>query len=99
MLHSRPEMPKRSRKQTRKTQPTKTQAADDQHFFDFDLDRGIREQVVEKLETSPLLLLLCITKALSFTSARRRRGPQSASEPYAHDSTNTSANSRSDKTS
>lgn len=23
------------------------------HFFDFDLDRGIREQVVEKLEASP----------------------------------------------
>jgi len=30
---------------------------DDLHHFDFDLDRGIREQVVEKLETSPLLLL------------------------------------------
>ncbi|HET9179699.1 MAG TPA: hypothetical protein VFQ24_15190 [Terriglobia bacterium] len=27
------------------------------HFFDFDLDRGIREQVVEKLESSPLLPL------------------------------------------
>jgi hypothetical protein len=27
------------------------------HHFDFDLDRGIREQVVEKLEASPLLLL------------------------------------------
>lgn len=26
---------------------------DDPHFFDFDLDRGIREQVVEKLEGSP----------------------------------------------
>lgn len=25
----------------------------DPHFFDFDLDRGIREQVVEKLEKSP----------------------------------------------
>ena len=27
----------------------------DPHHFDFDLDRGIREQVVEKLEASPLL--------------------------------------------
>jgi hypothetical protein len=27
------------------------------HYFDFDLDRGIREQVVEKLETSPMLPL------------------------------------------
>jgi hypothetical protein len=50
-------MPKRSAKQSRKNQPTKSQAADDQHFFDFDLDRGIREQVVEKLEASPLLSL------------------------------------------
>jgi len=32
-------------------------AADDPHHFDFDLDRGIREQVVEKLEASPLLPL------------------------------------------
>lgn len=31
--------------------------ADDPHYFDFDLDRGIREQVVEKLEASPLLPL------------------------------------------
>ncbi|HEV2380980.1 MAG TPA: hypothetical protein VG206_14460 [Terriglobia bacterium] len=29
----------------------------DPHYFDFDLDRGIREQVVEKLEASPLLPL------------------------------------------
>lgn len=29
----------------------------DVHQFDFDLDRGIREQVVEKLESSPLLSL------------------------------------------
>jgi hypothetical protein len=29
----------------------------DPHFFDFDLDRGIRQQVVEKLESSPLLPL------------------------------------------
>lgn len=29
----------------------------DPHYFDFDLDRGIREQVVEKLESSPLLAL------------------------------------------
>lgn len=28
---------------------------DDLHHFDFDLDRGIREQVVEKLEASPPL--------------------------------------------
>lgn len=27
------------------------------HHFDFDLDRGIREQVVEKLEASPRLAL------------------------------------------
>ncbi len=32
-------------------------AATDPHFFDFDLDRGIREQVVEKLEASPMLPL------------------------------------------
>ena len=32
-------------------------AADDPHHFDFDLDRGIREQVVEKLEASPKLPL------------------------------------------
>ena len=31
--------------------------ADDPHYFDFDLDRGIRTQVVEKLEASPLLPL------------------------------------------
>lgn len=31
--------------------------ADDPHHFDFDLDRGIRDQVVEKLEGSPLLPL------------------------------------------
>lgn len=29
----------------------------DPHHFDFDLDRGIRTQVVEKLEKSPLLAL------------------------------------------
>jgi len=32
-------------------------AGDDPHHFDFDLDRGIRTQVVEKLETSPRLPL------------------------------------------
>jgi hypothetical protein len=31
---------------------------DDPHEFDFDLDRGIREQVVEKLEASPFLSLV-----------------------------------------
>ena len=31
--------------------------ASDPHYFDFDLDRGIRKQVVEKLEVSPLLAL------------------------------------------
>ncbi len=31
--------------------------ADDPHFFDFDLDLGIRAQVVQKLEASPLLPL------------------------------------------
>src|SRR5690242_5389045 len=30
-------------------------ASNDAHHFDFDLDRGIRAQVVEKLEASPLL--------------------------------------------
>lgn len=30
----------------------------DAHHFDYDLDRGIREQVVEKLEASPLLALV-----------------------------------------
>lgn len=30
---------------------------DDPHHFDFDLDRGIRTQIVEKLEASPLLPL------------------------------------------
>jgi hypothetical protein len=30
---------------------------DDPHHFDFDLDQGIRNQVVQKLENSPLLLL------------------------------------------
>jgi len=30
---------------------------EDSHHFDFDLDRGIRAQVVEKLEASPLLQL------------------------------------------
>jgi hypothetical protein len=33
------------------------EAADSPHHFDFDLDRGIREQVVQKLEVSPLLPL------------------------------------------
>jgi hypothetical protein len=32
-------------------------AGNDPHHFDFDLDRGIRTQVVEKLESSPLLAL------------------------------------------
>jgi hypothetical protein len=32
-------------------------ATDDPHHFDFDLDRGIRAQVVEKLEASPFLPL------------------------------------------
>src|SRR5208283_3814691 len=32
-------------------------AGDDPHHFDFDLDRAIRAQVVEKLEASPFLPL------------------------------------------
>lgn len=32
-------------------------AGDNPHYFDFDLDRGIRSQVVEKLESSPLFTL------------------------------------------
>lgn len=31
--------------------------SDDPHHFDFDLDEGIRTQVIEKLESSPLLPL------------------------------------------
>lgn len=31
--------------------------SDDPHYFDFDLDRGIRLQVVEKLESSPMFPL------------------------------------------
>ncbi|MEX2214133.1 MAG: Eco29kI family restriction endonuclease [Phycisphaeraceae bacterium] len=34
-----------------------TSAPENPHHFDFDLDRGIREQVVQKLESSPLLSL------------------------------------------
>ena len=37
--------------------PTMPEVTDDPHHFDFDLDRGIRTQVVEKLESSPLLPL------------------------------------------
>ena len=37
-----------------KIQEAKTGATADPQYFDFDLDRGIREQVVEKLEASPL---------------------------------------------
>ncbi len=33
------------------------EVTDDSHHFEFDLDRGIRTQVVEKLESSPLLPL------------------------------------------
>ena len=33
------------------------EASDDLHYFDFDLDRGIRTQVVEKLEASSFLPL------------------------------------------
>jgi hypothetical protein len=40
----------------KKRTPAPTLAADP-HHFDFDLDRGIRFQVVEKLEASPLLPL------------------------------------------
>ncbi len=43
--------------------PTLTDA--DPHYFDFDLDRGIRTQVVEKLEASPLLPLTRGGPALS----------------------------------
>jgi len=32
-------------------------STEDPYRFDFDLDRGIREQVIERLETSPLLPL------------------------------------------
>ena len=32
-------------------------AADDPHHFEFDLDEGIRNQVIERLESSPLLAL------------------------------------------
>ncbi len=36
---------------------TERHATDDPHHFEFDLDRGIREQVVKKLESSPVLPL------------------------------------------
>ena len=32
-------------------------SVDDPHYFQFDLDRGIRTQIVEKLEASPSMLL------------------------------------------
>ena len=35
----------------------KSEGTDDPHHFDFDLDRGIREQVLRKLESSPKLEL------------------------------------------
>ena len=38
-------------------QPVMSESTENPHFFDFDLDRGIREQVVEKLESSPMLAL------------------------------------------
>ena len=34
-----------------------TQSSTDSHAFDFDLDQGIRDQVVKRLESSPLLPL------------------------------------------
>ena len=34
-----------------------TDAIVDPHFFQFDLDRGIRDQLLEKLESSPISLL------------------------------------------
>lgn len=37
--------------------PELKEVSNNKHHFDFDLDRGIREQVVEKLESSPLLPL------------------------------------------
>ena len=33
------------------------ETGDNEHHFEFDLDRGIRDQVVEKLEASPILAL------------------------------------------
>lgn len=49
----------------KKRMPAPTLAADP-HHFDFDLDRGIRTQVVEKLEASPLLPLTRGGPALSY---------------------------------
>lgn len=46
MLEARPE-----------SAPTIEMAATDPHHFDFDLDAGIRAQVVQKLKSSPLLPL------------------------------------------
>jgi hypothetical protein len=37
--------------------PAVIEIVDNPHHFDFDLDRGIREQVVEKLNASPILPL------------------------------------------
>jgi hypothetical protein len=39
------------------TDQADVRVVDDPHHFDFDLDRGIREQLVEKLEASPILPL------------------------------------------
>jgi len=36
-----------------KEMPSDTEEENDPHHFDFDLDRGIREQVAQKLESSP----------------------------------------------
>ena len=38
-----------------------TDQATDPHVFDFDLDRGIRLQAVEKLESSPVLNLATVS--------------------------------------
>ena len=66
----------------------------DPHRFDFDLDRGIREQVVEALEKSPLLPLKkgsarpiaesmpYTTKGSSFTLARRQGAQPRAAGRY-----------------
>src|SRR5437763_15237626 len=85
--------------------------ANDPHYFDFDVDRAIRSQVVEKLEASPLLPLakgvgpvLSGIYALYFKGklvyiGKASQGTTRASGRYAVGSTSISVRSTADKTS
>ena len=50
--------------------PTDNIADDDLHHFDFDLDRSIREQVVEKLETVKVEIEMVRIAACLFSRQR-----------------------------